>query len=49
MTDPDRAAMMAWLEDAFRVGIWPAQLMERERQFRETYRMLVALVEERHE
>lgn len=43
-TDADRTAMREWLEDAFRICLWPAQLQENEPKFRETYRMLCELV-----
>jgi len=46
MTNVDRVAMKAWLEDTFGICLWPAQLQENEPKFREVYRLLVALVED---
>jgi len=45
MTDADRAAMRVWLDDAFKICLWPAQLQEDEPKFRAVYRMLCELVE----
>lgn len=40
----ERERLLAWVDEAFRVGRWPSQLQNREAEFRETYKMLRALL-----
>ena len=37
--------MLAWLDDAFRAGLWPAQLDGREKEFRRVYAAIRSIVE----
>jgi hypothetical protein len=49
MTDSDRLAMRAWLDQARKVGEWPASLDGDREKFVAVYEKLVALVEDGQE
>jgi len=48
-TDSDRAAMRAWLDQAQKVGEWPASLDGDREKFVAVYKKLCELVEDRQE